>query len=122
MTHLNNQYQKCIDACNDCTQSCLTCATTNIRPSEQHHHQHGPSEIMDMSKCILLCLDCADMCKLAVSVMSRTSENAKLICLTCAKICDICAVECESHEDMEQCIECGKVCRSCAEECRKMSL
>ena len=104
------QYETCIQACNACAAACDHCAASCLREPEPKA----------MARCIALDIDCAQICRLASSYMSRTSELSAVICAACAEICDTCAAECEKH-DMAHCRECAEACRRCADECRRMA-
>lgn len=106
----NQKYQTCIDACNECFESCEFCATSDLREQE----------VKSMTRCIQLNRDCADICETASQFMSRDSEYSKKTCAICADICNECAEEYEKYADMEHCRMCAQACRRCAEECHKM--
>ena len=107
----NQKYQACIDACNDCFESCEYCATSDL------HEQ----DVKSLTRCIQLNRDCANICTTASQFMSRNSEYSKKICIICAELSDACADECEKYTDMEHCKLCAQVCRRCADECRKIA-
>ena len=69
-----------------------------------------------------VCLDCADVCDASASLgLRRTGSNEavlKELLEFCARVCDACAAECESH-DHEHCKLCAQMCRECAEDCHK---
>lgn len=108
MSH--DQFESCIEACNDCALACDHCAIACL--SE-------PDPKM-MARCIALDVDCAEICRTAAAFMGRSSEHAGAICRTCADVCEACAAECGKH-DMQHCKECADACRRCAEECRRMA-
>lgn len=80
------------------------------------------AEPMDMRQCIRSCLDCADVCGSATRIAARrTGQNIyvlRAMLETCAKVCDLCAEECERH-DHDHCRLCAEMCRECANDCRK---
>lgn len=92
-----------------CAEICTSCADACV------------AEPMDMTHCIRACSDCADVCAATSRVAIRRSgqniEALRLLLETCAKICDLCAAECERH-DHEHCRLCAKMCRECADDCR----
>ncbi|HEX6265313.1 MAG TPA: four-helix bundle copper-binding protein [Burkholderiales bacterium] len=106
----HQQFQSCIDACNDCAVACDHCAASCL----------NEKDVKAMARCIRLDMDCAALCRLAAGYMARGSELAGMICETCADVCDACAQECEKHS-MDHCRECAQACRRCAEECRRMA-
>lgn len=80
------------------------------------------AETMDMRQCIRSCLDCADVCdataRLAVRRTGQNIDVLRAMLETCAKVCDLCAEECERH-DHDHCRLCAEMCRECANDCRK---
>jgi hypothetical protein len=99
----HQQFQSCIDACNNCAVACDHCAASCL----------GEKDVKAMARCIQLDMDCAAICRLAAGYMARGSELAGMICEACAQ-------ECERHQ-MDHCRECAQACRRCAEECRRMA-
>ena len=79
------------------------------------------AEPMDMTQCIRMCSDCADVCmaagRLAVRRSGQNVEVLRLMLETCARVCDLCAEECERH-DHGHCKLCAEMCRECAADCR----
>jgi hypothetical protein len=79
------------------------------------------AEKMDMRQCIRSCLDCADVCgataRLAVRRTGQNIEALRAVLDTCARICALCAAECEKH-DHDHCRLCAEMCRECAQDCR----
>ncbi|WP_132258785.1 four-helix bundle copper-binding protein [Paucimonas lemoignei] len=106
----HQQFQSCIEACNDCASACDHCAVSCLQEDDPK----------PMARCIALDMDCAQICRLAAAYMARGSDMASLICQACAEICEACADECAKHQ-MAHCQECAQACRRCAEECRRMS-
>jgi len=92
----------CAAECNHCTIACL---------DEQ--------DVKMLTKCIKLNIDCAEICKLAVSFLSRGSDHSDHILKECAELCEACAKECEKHKQMEHCKVCAEVCHKCAEACNQ---
>ena len=93
---------ECQKACNNCFYACL---------KEEDHVKH-------MTECIRLDRECADLCGLVLDFSQRESALLPEILELCAKACDACAAECETH-DMDHCQRCAKACRTCAEACRE---
>ena len=106
----HEQFESCIDACNECADACDHCASACL----------DEKNVTAMARCIKLDMDCAAICRLAVSYMARGSEFAREICKLCAQVCDECAEECSRHK-MDHCQACADACRRCAEECRRMA-
>lgn len=92
-----------------CAEMCASCADACI------------AEPMDMSQCIRSCLDCSDVCSATAKLtVRRTGHNAEALRAqlgTCARICGLCAEECERH-DHGHCQLCAEMCRECMEDCR----
>jgi uncharacterized protein DUF326 len=107
----HQQFQSCIDACNQCAQACGHCAASCLEEKD----------VQTMTRCIQLDIDCAEICRLAVGYMARGSELARVVCEVCAEVCEVCAEECAKHDKMQHCRECAQACRRCAEECRRMA-
>lgn len=106
----HQQFQSCIEACNDCGVACDHCAVSCLQEQDPK----------PMARCIALDMDCAQICRLAAAYMARGSEMAAAICQTCAEICEACGDECAKHQ-MAYCQECAQACRRCADECRRMA-
>ena len=106
----HQQFQSCIDACNDCAVACDHCAASCLKERD----------VQAMARCIALDIDCAEVCRLASAYMSRGSELYGAICEFCAEVCEACGKECARHK-MEHCQKCAKACKRCAEECRRMA-
>jgi uncharacterized protein DUF326 len=107
----HQQFQSCINACNQCAIACDHCAASCLKEKD----------VQMMGRCIELDIDCAEICRLAVGYMSRGSELAGAICEACAEVCQVCAEECAKHDKMQHCRECAEACRRCAQECRRMA-
>jgi hypothetical protein len=100
----------CILACQNCAASCEHCAVTcSLSPS-----------VNSLQKPLELSIYCADLCRLTATFLQRGELQSLRFCALCAEICDICAVECELH-DNAACKACAIACRKCAEECRKIA-
>lgn len=92
-----------------CAEICTSCADA------------CSAEPMDMVQCIRSCSDSADVCaatsRLAVRRSGQNIEVLRLMLENCAKVCDLCAAECERHQH-EHCKLCAQMCRECADDCR----
>lgn len=106
----HQQFQSCIDACNDCALACDHCVASCLKEPD----------VNAMARCIALDIDCAEICRLAVATMARGSELAGPMCELCAEACEECGRECAKHK-MDHCQKCAEACRRCAEECRRMA-
>lgn len=106
----NQQYETCIQACNECADACDRCTAACLEEDD----------VKMMARCIAHDIDCAQLCRLAAGAMSRGSEAASIICRACADVCDMCADECSKHS-AQHCKECTDACRRCAAECRRMA-
>lgn len=93
-----------------CASMCTSCADACT------------AEKMDMRQCIRVCSDCADVCtatsKLSVRRSGQNIEMLRTMLETCIQACDICAAECERH-DNGHCKLCAEMCNECADDCRK---
>jgi len=93
-----------------CSLFCTSCADACI------------AEPMDMRDCVRTCLDCAEICaataRLAVRRTGQDVEMLRIQLETCIMACELCAAECERHDD-EHCKLCATMCRECADDCRK---
>ncbi|WP_324262531.1 four-helix bundle copper-binding protein [Altererythrobacter sp. H2] len=80
------------------------------------------AEEMDMQQCIRTCSDCADICAATSRVAARrTGANEEVLrsmLNTCIQACELCAAECEQH-DNDHCRICAEACRDCAARCRE---
>ncbi|MCW5659999.1 MAG: four-helix bundle copper-binding protein [Burkholderiaceae bacterium] len=107
---MHQQYQSCVDACNQCADACNHCATACLQEPD----------VKMMGRCIALDIDCAGICRLAAAYMASGSENAQSICGLCAEVCEMCGQECAKHQP-DHCKQCADACRRCADECRRMA-
>lgn len=107
---MNQQFDSCIEACNDCANACDMCTAACLQEDD----------VKMMARCIALDIDCAQLCRLAGAMMARGSEAAKIVCEACAELCEMCADECGKHQ-MQHCQDCAAACRRCADECRRMA-
>jgi hypothetical protein len=107
--HLNQPLADAVHHLMYCAKMCRSCADACL------------AEDLDMVQCIRLCEDSADLCDAAANMALRqTGANDMMVrevLELCARMCDACAAECESHE-YEHCKLCAQMCRECAEDCR----
>ena len=105
----HEEFKSCIDACNQCAEACDYCEAACLKERE----------VAKLAHCIQLDIDCAEICRLAVSYMSRESAYAGDVCELCAALCEACARECAQHQ-MRHCQDCAASCKRCADECRRV--
>src|SRR5689334_22470077 len=74
---MEQHYQACIDACNECAAACDHCAASCLQEQE----------VKMLARCIALDTDCSQLCRLAAGFMARGSSNAAELCRACAEIC-----------------------------------
>jgi len=107
-TPQSREMQACIDACNECHETCLQMLPYCLRAGGKHiEEQH-----------LRLMINCAEICQTAANFMLSGSPLHGAVCAACAEICDACAESCEQVSDME---ECAEACRRCAESCQDMA-
>lgn len=99
---LVNKVTACQRACNQCYDACLKEDDLNM-----------------MVHCIRTDRDCADICGMVISFADRESVVFNDLVALCAKMCNLCATECEKHEHMEHCQECAVACRECESACQE---
>lgn len=108
-----NDIADCIDALQDCAQTCTSCADADL----------GESDIQMLARCARLNHDCADLCTTTARLLSRPSMTAPEIWLAqlqaCITACGVCAEECEQHaQHHEHCRLCAESCRQCERSCK----
>jgi hypothetical protein len=111
---LNPALARCIEACFDCGQVCVSCADACL----------GEEMVAELVQCIRLDLDCADACFAAGKIATRRSGgDVPLIRLQLQAgelACRRCAEECERHASRhEHCRICAEACRACESACRE---
>ncbi|MBO9576391.1 MAG: four-helix bundle copper-binding protein [Sphingobium sp.] len=83
------------------------------------------AEGMDMSACVSACLDCADICDATARLSTRgtghNEETLRTVLESCARVCALCASECERH-DFAACRLCAEMCRACEADCQRAVL
>ncbi|MBA4141844.1 MAG: four-helix bundle copper-binding protein [Nitrosospira sp.] len=109
MTHTTDpKMQACVDACNQCYQTCLHEAMTQCLEAGGKHVEPDHFRLM---------MNCAEICQTSVNFMLSSSAFSNQTCRVCAEVCEACAKSCEQI-GME---DCARVCRECAESCRQMA-
>lgn len=103
--------QMCIDACSDCSNTCVRTLQHCLREGGQHAER----------KHITLMLDCAQMSRTSADFMLRGSGLHGMTCALCAEICDQCAISCSAIDGDRQMYECAQQCRACSAACRRMA-
>jgi hypothetical protein len=106
---MQEKYQSCIEACNDCAVECELCVSACLQESD----------VKMMARCIALDRDCAKVCYTASALMASGSQFAKEVCRVCAKVCSACSEECRRHKG-DRCQNCADACERCAQECERM--
>ena len=96
----------CATACNEAAHHCLGELAKGGSGHAAHH-----------AKAHEAAMDCQEFCKLAATLMARTSPMAKYAHEACADACRDCATACEGQSDpvmtacIKSCLECEKACR-----------
>jgi hypothetical protein len=99
---VTEQYQRCMQACRDCSTECRACADHLTR-----------IEIPDGMELGLECAQACDEC--VASLLEGHTDH----CRRCADLCDRFAGFCESFTDDDQMMRCASSCRACADECKR---
>ena len=107
---MHTQNQTLLDALNACVAACEHCATACLQEDD----------VKMMARCIANDRDCADICRLTATLLARGSQHGKHLLRECIEVCEICAAECEKHDD-DHCKQCAEACRRCAEACRALA-
>jgi hypothetical protein len=112
-THqMTEAMQVCIQACQDCHDSCLSTTRHCLEMGGQHA---SPAHIT-------LLLDCAQICHTSADFMLRGSVLHGRTCGVCAEVCERCAEDCERLGANDQQMQsCARMCRQCADSCRRMA-
>jgi len=66
----HQDFQDCIDACNNCAAACDHCSTACL----------AEEDVKMMARCIALDMDCSQICRLAAAYMARGSDFAAALC------------------------------------------
>lgn len=104
--------QDCIDACNDCRDSCTSSVSHCLKLGGKHA---DPSHIG-------LLLDCADVCNTSAGFMLRQSSYHRSVCGVCAEVCRACAESCRSMGGTDKMMaSCAEACDRCAKSCEQMA-
>ncbi|WP_373046909.1 four-helix bundle copper-binding protein [Vulgatibacter sp.] len=104
---------RCIEACFECEQICVTCADACL----------AEEQVGMLRECIRLNLDCADLCGATGRLISRQARPEPALWRAtleaCAQACRSCAEECAKHQDRhEHCRICKESCERCERACR----
>ena len=67
---MNEQFQRCIEACYLCATACDNCATSCLQ--EEH--------VEMMRDCIRYDIQCAAICRVSAQLMAQKSEYAAQLC------------------------------------------
>ncbi|HTN62263.1 MAG TPA: four-helix bundle copper-binding protein [Devosia sp.] len=109
MPHTDTAMQDCIDACLDCYKICTSEAMGHCLERGGAHTEKAHFTLM---------MACAEICRTAAHFMLIGSNQHRATCAECARICELCAVDCERLGDMDRCVD---ACQRCAELCRQMA-
>ena len=109
MHHMNEEMRRCVDACLDCHQVCVTEASQHCLDVSGKHVEPRHFRLM---------LACAEICRTSAYFMELGTEFHKRTCAVCAEVCEECAKSCEQVGEMDECVA---TCRRCAESCRRMA-
>ncbi|MDB4896757.1 MAG: four-helix bundle copper-binding protein [Firmicutes bacterium] len=107
---MHEQYQSCIEACQQCEIECEHCVTACLEEADVAERTH----------CIKMMRDCADICAQTARWMARDSHHAPNIVQLCADICEDSARHCAKFTE-EHCRRCTEAMRKCADACSKMA-
>ncbi|SEL78543.1 hypothetical protein SAMN05421740_11026 [Parapedobacter koreensis] len=72
--------------------------------------------VSELATCIRLSQDCAEICMLLIRSVKRQSALVPLLLTLCDFICQLCAEECEKHEE-DHCQQCSAACLLCSQAC-----
>lgn len=112
---MGSDMQEMMDGCIEECLSCHAVCTETIAHCLQMGGDHANPEH------ITLLMDCAEICQTSANYMLRMSDLHGLTCGVCAKVCTLCAEDCEAFEGDEMMAACAEACRSCAETCEQMA-
>ena len=101
-----NHIEKCIAACLSCARACRELLNTF-------------AGFVEKAECVQTCRECADTCVICAAELRDPFPRSANSCLVYAWTCELCAIECERHQDVRA-KRCAVVCRQCAEECRQV--
>jgi hypothetical protein len=104
--------QECAKACSDCQRACDMCATHCAHMLNEGKKEHLTT--------LATCRDCATVCSGAAQIVARGGPFSGLICESCVKACDKCAMACEAFPDDEHMKSCAEECRKCERACKAM--
>lgn len=62
---------------------------------------------------------CAEITAACARLLLIQSDYLREICLLTAKVCDECALKCETFSESAM-LECSEICQDCAEICRRI--
>ena len=105
-------YSEALRAISTCVETCTACADACL----------GEPEHLDkLRRCISTDLDCADVCAATARVLTRQTETPNDLVHAqlhaCIVACQICADECDSHDEHDHCRINAEACRYCQERC-----
>ncbi len=97
---LITKLQECANACFNCADACLQ-----------------EEDVSHMRDCIQTDQVCGSICLTTSKILSGSFKEVNDLVKYCAKICEICAIECSSHSH-DHCQKCAKACHECKDACR----
>jgi hypothetical protein len=109
MHQMNEEMNRCIEACLHCYQTCRHEAMNHCLEAGGKHLEPTHFRLMT---------SCAEMCRTSADFMLTGSPLHVRTCAVFAEVFDSCAQSCEEVGDMDECVE---ACRRCAESCRSMA-
>ena len=98
---MDDDYQKCSDACKDCHDLCS-------REVARLIEANAPSSLGDVE--IEALIKCAAMCETAGKALDGRRALAEIICVACATNCEQTAVLLASYPQMADCVSAAKIC------------
>lgn len=93
-------FDEAIEAATQCAKECDMCIVDCVRNND----------VARLRECILSCLDCADLCRTAISLMSRTSEHSREFLEFSREAINQCRDICKKCKDVPTCVTCSQAC------------
>lgn len=103
--------EACILSCLRCQKACTETERYCLELGEEHSEKNH----------ILLMRDCAALCGLTASFFARDSVYRSDLAEVCARVCEECAISCESFRGDATMKKCAIVCRKTAECCTEIA-
>ncbi|WP_395406372.1 hypothetical protein ACHMW6_06835 [Pseudoduganella sp. UC29_106] len=102
---MEDDYQKCTDACKVCHDLCNREVARLIESTQ-------PSSLGDVE--IEALIKCAAMCETAGKALDGRRSLAEIICVACATNCEQTAALLASHPQMADCVRAARECAAVA--------